>query len=250
MRWKISSGRLIGRLHREKMELNQDFISVRPMDDFACMVAADGASVARYAREGASFTTERVRELLVQHKEGIFSYSDDEIKSLLLSSLHEGLGELAARENVCIDEYMCTLMFFACNEEKYIAANLGDGLLGCMSGNGKGSVLIMPEQGKFANESCFVTQDDAFKHLRIVRGAFECDKVYFMMTDGAASCLYDFREQHFAKAMNVFCDWVRKYDAFKVGTYITDAMIKLFPSKTSDDCTVALICGLPVANNG
>jgi hypothetical protein len=43
---------------------------------------------------------------------------------------------------------------------------------------------------------------------------------------------------------------VRKYDAFKVGTYITDAMIKLFPSKTSDDCTVALICGLPVANNG
>lgn len=240
MRWKISSAKTTGNRHN----LNEDSIRQTPYDDFLCVVGADGAGIAKCARIGADFTTQTVRELLIKHKDGIFNYTDDEIKCILLDNLNDKLSALAKKEGNNIDDYMSTLMFFISNGEKYIIGNLGDGLLGSMDSEGKSEVLSLPEHGKYANQSFFVTHKNSKDHLRIHKGRYESHKVYFMMTDGSAECLYNFNLKSFANILKVFCEWIIKYEPHKVSDYIQIAMIKLFGSKTSDDCSLALIYGV------
>ena len=97
---------------------------------------------------------------------------------------------------------------FISNGERYIIGNLGDGLLGSMDSEGKSEVLSLPEHGKYANQSFFVTHKNSKDHLRIHKGRYESHKVYFMMTDGSAECLYNFNLKSFANILKVFCEWI------------------------------------------
>ena len=239
MFWKISSSCIPG--HNKKV--GQDYIFLRPDGDYVFVVGADGAGYARYANEGAKFVSKEMRDLLTMHKADIFSYSDHEIKENLLDVLRQKIEQKAIENNARMDDYMSTLMFFVSDGRQYIAANLGDGMIGCMDSDGNGTVISSPEKGKYVNQSYFVTQPDSYEHLRIERGTYDPEKVYFLMTDGSAECLYDNRNRSFARIMSVFCDWIRKYEPHPVSDNLKTAMMKLFPQVTSDDCALALIYG-------
>lgn len=237
MRWNVTKSVITGVGHR----YSQDSISQDLADDFVCVVMADGAGVARCAKEGANFTTKVVLEIIKQHKDGIFSYKSEEVRSVILENLLNRLEKMAKKEKNQLEDYMCTLMFFVSNGEKYIIGNLGDGLIGCMDTEGNGRTLSLPEQGKFANQSYFITQEKAEAHLRIGKGRYNTNLVYFLMTDGSAKCLYRFRDETFANALTVFCNWTIKYPSHDVDNNLKTSMIKLFPRMTNDDCALAMV---------
>lgn len=239
MKWKIASQTIKGK----GREVCQDYVVQAPIADFVCVVAADGAGSARYAREGAEAVTKKMRELLLEHRNDIFNYSDQEIKDKLLETLRAFLAEKAVSEGAEMNDYMSTLMFFVSDGEKYIAGNLGDGMIGCLDENGQGSVIAFPEKGKFVNVSYFVTQEDSASHLRLERGPYDVNKVYFLMTDGSTDCLYNFKDGSFGRILNVFSDWIRKYPPHYVSANLRTAMMQLFRQKTLDDCALALLVG-------
>ncbi|MBR5205212.1 MAG: protein phosphatase 2C domain-containing protein [Bacteroidaceae bacterium] len=238
MKWNVTKSVINGVGHTGG---TQDSISQEPADDYVCVVMADGAGMARCAKEGSTFTTKTALDILRFHKDGIYDFTMDEIRNVVLSNLLDRLRKKAEEEGNILDDYMCTLMFFITNGDRYVIGNLGDGLIGCMNKDGEGRVLSMPEHGKFANQSFFVTQPEAFEHLRIGMGRFDSDCVYFLMTDGSADCLYNFKSGTFAKALTVFCGWTREHNPYDVNNFLRKSMYKLFPQKTNDDCSLAMI---------
>ena len=237
MKWNITSSVIKGSGHKSP----QDSISKYLDNDFACLVLSDGAGVARRASEGALFTTTNVVEILKQHKEGIFNYTTEEIRNIILNNLLDRLKQKAENEHHNIDDYMCTLIFFISNGEKYIYGNLGDGLIGCMDIYGEGKPLSLPEHGKFVNQSYFITHKNAQEHFRIGMGPYKDNMIYFLMTDGTAECLYNFKHETFSKALTTYCNWTVKYNPYDVNNYLKISMIRLFPQKTNDDCALAMI---------
>ena len=239
MEWKITKGVICGVVNKH---FSQDSISVEPKDDYACVVMSDGAGSARCAREGSTFTTATVLDIVRQHKDSIFRYNMEAVREVILDNLLVRLKQKAKEEGNDMDDYMCTLMFFITNGERYIIGNLGDGLIGCMNKDNEGRVLSLPENGNYRNQTFFVTQpEEAYKHLRIGMGRYDDSQVYFLMTDGSADCLYNFGKGFFANALSVFCQWTRLYNPHEVNDVLLKAMYKLFPQKTKDDCALAMI---------
>lgn len=221
----------------------QDYICQQPSDNFVCVVAADGAGAAKYSKDGAKIVAEGARDILFTRENTLFELSDDDIRHVVLQNLNEKLQKEAQKLGCSVHEFACTLLFFVSNGEKYIAGNLGDGIIGHKNSSGECLTLLGQERGIYANISYFVTGNNNRKHLRIKRGHFDPFSVYFLMTDGTAECLYNKRNNSYANALKVYCGLMDKYEHMKISHALTTSMYRLFPSNTDDDCALALIVG-------
>ena len=243
MNWNVVTPRICGRRSFKQSAPTQDITKQYVDDDFSCIVVADGVGSALYALDGAQMSSSETIELIKGVGEEVFNYSDDDLRSLILGNLDDKLGVLAAERDCSVKEFASTLMFFITNGEQYIAANLGDGLVGSLSENGDAEVLHEPEKGRFVNQSYFVTSSSAYDHLRIYRGRYDASRVYFLMTDGSVECLYNYTTKRYARALEVYCDWVRKYDRRVCIKPMLESMRSLFKHRTDDDCALAFIYG-------
>ena len=243
MNWKVVTPRICGLRTYTNDSATQDITKQYITDDFSCVVVADGVGSALYALDGAQISSSETIEQISSVGEAIFEYSDDRLKELILDHLYDKLGALAAERDCPLKEFASTLMFFITNGEQYIAANLGDGLVGSLSASGDAEVLHEPEKGRFVNQSYFVTSSSAYDHLRICRGRYDASRVYFLMTDGSVECLYNYTTKRYARALEVYCDWVRKYDRRVCIKPMLESMRSLFKHRTDDDCALAFIYG-------
>jgi len=243
MKWKVARATMIGRTHQMTNTKCQDFICQQPSDDFICVVAADGSGSAMYSLEGAHFVAEETRDILFERGDTLFELNDDEIRHVILQNLDEKLRKMANERGCPVDEFASTLSFFASNGNDFIVGNLGDGLIGYKDSTGAFCTLLNQERGKYANVSYFVTGDNSKGHLRIKRGSFSTSHVYFIMTDGTVECLYNKRTRSYANALSVYCGLLDKYEHMQINNALTTSMYKLFPSRTNDDCALAIIMG-------
>lgn len=243
MNWKVVTPRICGLRTSMSKSPTQDITTQEINDDYSCVVVADGVGSARYALEGAKISSSETIERIRSVGEAIFEYSDERLKELIIDHLYDKLSALAAQRNCSVSEFASTLMFFITNGEQYIAANLGDGLVGSLSESGDAEVLHEPEKGRFVNQSYFVTSHKRTDHLRLHRGRYEATRVYFLMTDGSVECLYNYTTKRYARALEVYCDWVRKYDRHLCFNAMLESMRELFTRRTNDDCALAFIYG-------
>ena len=243
MNWKVVTPRICGLRTILSDSPTQDITRQEINDDFSCVVVADGVGSALYALEGAQISSLETIKQISSVGEAIFEYSDDRLKELILDHLYDKLSALAAQRGCPVSEFASTLMFFITDGEQYIAANLGDGLVGSLSESGDAEVLHEPEKGRFVNQSYFVTSHKSIDHLRLHRGRYEATRVYFLMTDGSVECLYNYTTKRYARALEVYCDWVRKYDRRVCFNAMVESMRELFKHRTDDDCALAFIYG-------
>ena len=241
MKWKVARATMTGRTHQLTNTKCQDFICQQPSDDFICVVATDGSGSAIYSLDGAHFVAEETRDILFERGDTLFELDDDEIRHVILQNIEEKLRKMADEKRCSVDEFASTLSFFASNGEDFIVGNLGDGLIGYKDSIGDFCTLLNQERGKYANVSSFVTGDKS--HLRIKRGRFNTSHIYFIMTDGAVECLYNKRTKSYANALAVYCGLLDKYEHMQINNALTTSMYKLFPSRTNDDCALAIIMG-------
>lgn len=243
MKWNVPYCYIPGSRHLDAGSESQDNVLAKLTDDFVCVVMADGAGSVKNGGEGAKLVTNVARSVLVDWNTDIFDMTEDSLREELITELKIQLHELAREKDCEFESFASTFLFFAADGKRFLAGNLGDGLIGVINEQNQAETLLAPENGNFLNESFFVTDDDCINHLRLISGKYSLSNIYFLMTDGSCDCLYDRNAKTFADALSVFADWTRRYDHRAVTDALRTTMYKLFTKRTLDDCAIALIRG-------
>lgn len=241
MNWKIATSSIRGFSHQQSDTPSQDQVRQSISDDYTCVALCDGAGSAQYAAEGARFVAAKTCEILKMYQLDIFNFSDEEIRNVVISRLLSSLEDLGKDYDAPISSFSSTLMFFVSDGIHFLVGNVGDGIIGFQDGNMEMNTLLGQERGLYANESYFVTSEHSAEHLRIARGSYNAHYVFFLMTDGSCDCLFNYRTKKYARALDIYCSWCRKYNRKQVNRALFDSMQRLFSQKTNDDCALALI---------
>ena len=243
MYWKIVCATMNGTIHQKNGVRCQDRVRKHMSDGFACTTMADGAGSVSRASEGAELAVGGASGILVQLGPRLFTMTEEEVASVILSRLHEKIDEACLRHNCRRGDFATTLLFFATDGRRYVAGNLGDGLVGSIGSDGSSETISGQERGPYSNYSFFLTDDDCMEHFRITSGDYDPGRVYFLMTDGSCDCLCLPREGTFARALHEFARWTREYPVHAVREAVLQNMHRLFPLRTNDDCALALMMG-------
>ncbi len=142
--------------------------------------------------------------------------------------------------------FACTVVAFAIHKNgDWVAVHIGDGGIIGRDQDGDLKIISLPENGEYANETYFVTQDDAIQHIRVVHSLDPrapygiCDALLF--SDGPEYSLL--RRQTPNNACNAFLDQPFFYlEKFGAPNVKMEVLIEhnLIP-QTEDDCTLLAI---------
>ena len=191
LRWMGASAAQAGRRHVEHGERCEDVALVSIDDDVAVIVVSDGAGSARYSAEGAAVVAQTTVDLLRRMPPWI---DVDAVKVAILTACLAEVNRQASILGCEVRELAATLAFVAANQERFVAGNLGDGLVVAAPWDGTGiggpHVLIGQDRGEFVNETVFLTSAEAIGRLSVVQGQVDSYDGFAVMSDGAADRLF------------------------------------------------------------
>ena len=241
MKWKISTSKVTGTVHDSDM--CQDYCTHLLTDDYAFIVACDGASSASRATEASKIAATTMCMIVENCSSRLFDMDDDELRTLIAGTIHTALDDAAKAAGCTTDDYLTTLVALFCTPGQYLAINIGDGLAGFIPDDEglAAQTLLAPVNGRYANSCYFISQEDAASHIAIARGKFCTEATYFLMTDGTVHCLYNKAEQTYAPALRAYSGWLLKYAYNKAQSAVTRSIKTLFPQLTPDDCTLVML---------
>jgi len=204
------------------------------------VVVSDGAGSARLSQYGSATVTRTLGDLLPGMEVPQGAEEERECASHIVATCRAAL-ELTAAELGCdLRDLAATVSFVVVRGQQIVAGCLGDGIVGAVAG-GAAEVLLGPARGEFANETVFLTSSRATEHLRLrVLELAERDG-FIAMTDGAAESLYERRTGKLAPAVSRVLAWYEGNHPDSVEKALEDSVLPLLLSKTSDDCSVALL---------
>jgi len=204
----------------------------------AAVALADGAGSASHAAAGAACAAQEAAKLLAERFDSLCDSGDEEIRDALLGQLLAALDAEAAGNGCSRGDLASTLLCAALKGGRYLAAHIGDGVIGCF-GEGKAFVLSKPENGEYLNETVFVTSPHARASLRIYRG--EGADGFLLMSDGAAESLYIRRTGCFAPAVRSFFVHAALLPGPVMQARMQQTLGEVISAMTDDDCSVALL---------
>jgi hypothetical protein len=238
---KAASAKVIGRSHAATKTPCQDAVYSRNLRSRACIALADGAGSKKYSRTGANaIVKESCRIFLNQFDK---YYSDITSETIITSNsivehFQNILRRRANKRNRLPDDYAATLLFFACDRNKYIAGHIGDGAIIVRFDN-KVITLSPPENGEYVNSTYFITDDSASQHLRLYAGEFEASCEVALMSDGTADSLYDCKAHKASIGVVKLLDIFKELPAKKMKTVFKNNLEKVISMNSMDDCSIA-----------
>jgi serine/threonine protein phosphatase PrpC len=196
--WLISHAVVTGKVHIDGGLPCQDSCAVRTSADGAWLVAvvSDGAGTASKAHLGAQAVTAGIADRLITlvpkiDARGPGVWLRDEIQRALID-VRDALRE----RQQDIRDFHCTVVGMLLGKTGGIILHIGDGLaLGSKTrliaedqvptslSLWNDLILSPPENGEYANETSFITQDDWYAHLRTVILPDDLD-IVVLMSDG------------------------------------------------------------------
>lgn len=242
--WVAASALIQGTSHVKENKPCQDSLFYIIDNDSCCIALADGAGSCDYSEVGANISCQSICEIINREFDKIFAMDISELKLKIIHRIRTRLGMKAKTLDTKKSELSSTLLFFAIKENKYIMGHIGDGLIALLK-DGNLRVLSFPENGEFINTTYFTTSKNYLTHLRIQRGEFSDIKAIFMMSDGAADCLYQRKEKRLAPALKTISEWIDTNDINDVNEALQHNMQELFTKHTSDDCSLIILQNKP-----
>jgi hypothetical protein len=203
----------------------------------ACALA-DGAGSRKKCKIGARIAVAEACEELVEH------FDDLKVRAVADALIHRinlRLARQAAELRAEMGDLASTLAFVAVRGSEFVAGNLGDGIVGCVQ-NSSGKVLIVPEWGKYANQTYFTTEPGAVEHTRIVSGSVEGDgSSFILMSDGPVKRLYDFKAKAFLPISVEIGSMLLKNNADDARNSLESFMKDRLVPRANDDCSIILV---------
>ena len=271
--WHSIAARCQGSSHFENSQPCQDQTYCKLFDNGVYVVAlADGAGSAKFSHYGAYLAVSKAAEIIAakfneafQEKtaesfsENLVSYLQRQLIGLSKIGINLDEIERAAYNKPSRDtqllvpcdtrELSSTLLLVAINNGRYLAAHLGDGVIGieCCTTNRKRAIktLSKPDNGEFSNVTVFTTSAMAKNFMRIYTGQLDnpCSHVtgFILMSDGPEHALYRKSTNTLAPACSKLIQACRNFKKDSAEEKLESTLRNVIAKKTSDDCSIAIL---------
>lgn len=186
--WYPVAASVTGESHRERGIGCQDASEYVVLEDTLIVALADGAGCAEQGAVGAGLAARVAVEALLRQPGRLLEQPERRLRKALRAARGAVAGT-ASRHGDPIESYATTLMLALVSDEKGCFLHLGDGAI-VGTAPEMGPVLISaPQQGRFANETWFITSEVALRKARYC----ETGPLNYlaMFTDGLQDLLLD-----------------------------------------------------------
>jgi len=171
MKWKVFLASATGKHHLDGNLPCQDSGHYVVVDDVLIGVVCDGAGSASQGHGGSDFLARKLPELLAQAvAAGQFALqAPSQYRDRLLAIIQSAraqLEEIARSRQLALRDFACTLVGCISSREGGCFFHIGDGFAVHRRDTGE-SVLSQPENGEYADETYFVTDESWQEYLRV-----------------------------------------------------------------------------------
>jgi hypothetical protein len=172
-RWQVVGAAAAGVSHLKKDLPCQDSQAYRLVKisgvDVLLVAVADGAGSAEHSDQGSACAVEA--SLLALEDALLAGYLEqmDAPKLLYLAfeTARQALIELALQQQISLRSLATTLTLVAAHGGSLLAAQLGDGAVVIQTEQEKLTPVTKPQRGEYANETYFLTQENALEKIAI-----------------------------------------------------------------------------------
>lgn len=245
MKWDIGFASVVGSLHIKHTRPCQDAsicCTIKTASGTEVLLAAvsDGAGSASKSDLGSKIATEHfLSEFSHIIQEHGLEKVDHSFVLEWLKKVQIKIKERALQEGAKVREFSCTLLGAIVGADQAIFFQIGDGAIVISEPNSEEySPVFWPQHGEFANQTNFVTQENASSFLE-----YTCIKQQFnqvaLFTDGMERLILNFTSKTVhTPALSPIFDWLRKTkpDPEKaseaLASYLNSEMIN---ARTNDD---------------
>lgn len=208
------------------------------------VLVADGAGSAGFGKEGAEFACQEGKRLIEEslaHLAGEPPLHEEVAR--WVNELRSQIGVQAASSQVAIREYACTLLIAVVGPKFGMFSQIGDGGI-VASRDGLLQPALWPEMGEYANETHFLTDENALQHLQYALWDTACEDLA-LFSDGLQrlALVYESRMVHipfFAPMLAVMHQVAPTSCAMlstQLVTFLTSTRVN---ERTDDDKTLVL----------
>lgn len=193
--WRVFFASAAGQRNLEQGEAGQDACHCLVEGDVLVAVVCDGAGSVLDGRSGSQFICRALAERLTNALLGDPLLTDLRSAGVLrleaairdaIETVRAQLAEIAAARALALQEFSCTLVGCAVSRDGGCLFHIGDGFAILQDPAGD-SVISGPENGEYADETYFVTDENWTQHLRITPlAAPGHGSLVGLMTDGTA----------------------------------------------------------------
>ncbi len=244
--WRSLNSQIRGRSHARGNTPCQDKTFCFSQDGVHVVALADGAGSAALSHFGAEEAARRVSHFLADNfRRLMLSRDATQARREITACVLDGLSGVAKRYGCEIDELAATLLAVAVTDEEYIVVHIGDGVIACLAGD-EVKTASAPENGEFANSTVFITSRGAEKSLRLLRGKLGPIRGFALMSDGAASSLFQKQTRAFAPGLKTLMLQTSALACAESSETLRQLLVLVRSSRTTDDCAVAVlgrVCG-------
>ena len=173
--WRVFSASATGKRNLDQGAPGQDASHCVVRDDMLVAVVCDGAGSVPEGRTGADFIARALADQLsstLRADPSLLDLQGDSSARLeaairsAIESVRGRLAELAASRALTLHDFSCTLVGCVASPGGGSLFHVGDGCA-IQQGAAGDSVLSRPENGEFADETYFVTDENWSDHLRL-----------------------------------------------------------------------------------
>jgi hypothetical protein len=169
--WRVVGAAVQGASHQRFDLPCQDAQAFRVLPNGDLVIAlADGAGSARFSELGAARAVEEALEALAAGLESARPESPDAWERLFcdaFASAQQALTALALAAGESPRDYASTLTCIVADAERLAVGQIGDGAVVGIDQNGQMFTATRLQRGEYANETHFVTQEDALEQAVI-----------------------------------------------------------------------------------
>lgn len=250
-RWRSAFASVIGTSHARTGAPCQDagtcfVFECADGTEILVVVASDGAGSAPRSEAGAALAVSRFVETFSSAAsiDPSLQVVDRDFVVDWISAFQKAVAELAAGEGRLPPDYACTLLGAVVGPSSAVYVQVGDGAIVVGTEEpGEYSWVFWPQHGEFANQTSFLTQEDAATVLSFEHGPTVAEIAVF--TDGIERLVLDIgsRQVH-APAFRPIFEWLSRTEPDRSGQP-SDAILAYLGSdhinaRTDDDKTLVI----------
>ena len=209
----------------------QDAVYRYTGEEGAVITLADGAGSVPESGTISRAFTETAGDYLLQHFERLYELPAEAVKD-------EIAGLASAVSAQCGMPADCTFLAYVRKDCRSLMLHIGDGMI---FGIGESAaVLSLPENGRYHNETFFLSDPHVHERLRVRKDPEGIDTV-ILCSDGISPQLWNARSGQIANAVSIFAGWLRNYPAEQVEQRVREEIKDLFSTMSDDDMSIAMM---------